>query len=102
MSRKHHGVDAVRNEILAAIEELRSVAKSGEDTRRYDVAEWLYPQFTGVSERRVLRAAAANGLSLYRGGMGSFQDVGYADMDHAVNRLHRALRRGRSWFLHNW
>ena len=46
-----------------------------------------------------LRAVARS--DLYRGGMGSFSDVGTEASSRAVNQLRAALRRGRSWFLHN-
>jgi len=99
MSHKPRTVEAVRDEVVAATAELREVARSERDKQRDHVADWLDGQFIGVTDRRVLRAAAADALSsLYRGGMGSFQDVGTEASSRAVNRLYLALRRARSWF----
>lgn len=101
MSREKRTVEAVRDEILAAVAELRAVALSEQDQQRTHVADRLDAQFTGVSDRRALREAARGALTLYQGGSGSFRDVGSEASSHAVNRLHGALRRGRSWFLRN-
>ena len=92
-------VRATRDEIIAAIAELRAAALWGQDERRADVADWLDGLFVDVTDRRGLREASVQAGTLYRGGMGSFHDVGYAELDHAVARLYAALRRGRSWFL---
>jgi hypothetical protein len=101
MSSKPRTVEAVRTEIVSAIAEVRAAARLGRDEQRAHTAEWLDGLFVGVSDRRGLREASAQGLTLYRGGMGSFRDVGYATAGHAVDRLYAALRRGRSWFLRN-
>jgi hypothetical protein len=105
MSRKPRTVEAVRDEIISAVTEVRSVARSEQDNQRAQAANWLDEQFAGITNRREreLRGAASYALgSLYRGGMGSFQDVGTEASSRAVKRLYRALRRGRSWFLRNW
>ncbi|WP_164206972.1 hypothetical protein [[Micrococcus luteus] ATCC 49442] len=101
MSSKPRTVEAVRTEILSAIAEVRAAALLGRDEQRARTADWLDGLFAGVFDRRGLREASAQGLTLYRGGMGSFRDVGYAAAGHAVDRLHAALQRGRSWFLRN-
>jgi hypothetical protein len=95
MGFKRNTVEVVRDEILAAIEEVRTVARSEHDAQRKQAADWLGEQFTGVTDRGGLREAASNGLRLY-GGMGSFADVGTAESAQAVDRLGTALRRGRS------
>lgn len=100
MSSKRWAVEAVRDEILSAIEEVHAVAHSESDRQRSRAADWLHELFIGVADRRGLRATAAKALSLY-GGTGSFSDVGTAESTHAVDRLAKSLRRGRSWFLHN-
>ncbi len=99
MISRQRTVDAARDEILAAIDELRTVSMADRDEQRRHVAEQLHALFVGITEKRALREAARGALGLYRGGMGSFQDVGYPDMIHAVDRLRLALRRGRSRFL---
>ena len=100
MSRKPRTVEAVRDEIISAVAEVRSVARLEQDNQRAHAADWLDEQFAGIANRRALRAAAADALgSLYRGGMGSFQDVGTEASSRAVKRLYRAVRRGRSLFL---
>lgn len=101
MSRKQRTVEAVRDEILAATAELRAVARLEQDKQRNQVADWLDEQFICITDRRVLREAASSALEslYYRGGMGSFHDVGTEASSRAVNRLYLAIRRGRSWFL---
>ncbi|WP_434995106.1 hypothetical protein [Arthrobacter sp. Ld5] len=94
-------VEAVRDEIIAAIAEVRAAALLGQDEQRAHTADRLDGLFANVTDRRGLREASARALSFYRGGAGSFRDVGYAAAGHAVDRLHAALRRGRSWFLRN-
>ncbi|MHA7191094.1 hypothetical protein ACX80N_12470 [Arthrobacter sp. MDT2-16] len=101
MTNQQRTVQAARDEIIAATAELRAAALLGQDEQRAHTADWLEGLFAGVTNRRGLREASAQGLTLYRGGMGSFHDVGYAELDHAVRRLSTALRRGRSWFLRN-
>ena len=88
-------VDAVRAEILGAVDELRTVAALGHDDARVSVAVQLADLFAGLVTALEVRAASRDALALWRGGMGSFQDVGNADAEHAVERLRRALRRGR-------
>lgn len=103
LSRKPRTVEAVRDEIISAVTEVRSVARSEQDNQRAQAANWLDEQFAGITNRRELRGADSYALgSLYRGGMGSFQDVGTEASSRAVKRLYRALRRGRSWLLRNW
>lgn len=95
MNSKSSTVDVVRNDILAAIAEVRTVARSEHDVRRNSTADWLDEQFIDVTDAHALRAAAANALTLYAG-MGSFADVGTAASAHAVEKLSGALRYGRT------
>jgi hypothetical protein len=101
MGRTPRTVQATRDEIIASIAEVRAAALWGLDEQRADAADWLDGLFVNVTNRRGLREASAQALTLYRGGMGSFQDVAYDAPTRAVNRLYAALRRGRSWFLRN-
>lgn len=98
MTSERWSVEDVRNEILAAVAEVRSVARDEDDEHRQHTANWLEEQFGGVTEPRELREASARALGLY-GGMGSFSDVGTEKSHQAVRRLADALHRGRSWFL---
>ncbi|PPG91868.1 hypothetical protein C5C39_05890 [Rathayibacter sp. AY1F3] len=91
-------IPAVLAEITAAVAEVRDVARSQQDGARARVADRLDEMFAGATTRREVRAAAADALGLW-GGAGSFSDVGSAEADHAVTRLYRALRAGRSWLL---
>jgi hypothetical protein len=95
MGSKRRTVEAVKAEILAAIEQVRTVARAEQDEQRKHAADWLGEQFTDVADRSGLREAASNGLRLY-GGMGSFADVGTAESAQAVDSLGAALRCGRS------
>jgi hypothetical protein len=97
MSSQPTTVEAVRDEIISAIVDVRTVARSERDEQRNKTADWLDEQFIDVTDGRGLREAAANALTLY-GGAGSFSDVGTAESHHAVTQLAVALRRGRSWF----
>lgn len=103
MMLKQRTVEAVRDGIVAATEELRAVARLEQDKQRDHVAGWLSGQFLGITDRRVLREAASSALDglYYRGGMGSFHDVGTEASSLAVRRLYRALRRARSWLLYS-
>jgi hypothetical protein len=98
MSTSRRDFDALKGEIVSAIAEVRAVAESEGDEARHDASDWLQQLFVEVEDRRGLREASARGLALYRGGMGSFQDVGSAASSGAVDRLRSALRRGRSWW----
>jgi len=102
MILKQRTVEAVRDEIVAATEELRAVARLEQDKQRGHVADWLDEQFIGITNRRVMREAASNALDglYYRGGMDAFHDVGTEASSQVVNRLYRSLRRARSWLLH--
>ncbi|MHA7209558.1 DUF6966 domain-containing protein [Arthrobacter sp. MDT1-65] len=99
MTNDQRTVEAARDEIIAATAELRAAAALGQDEQRAHVADWLDGLFANVTDRRGLREASAQGLTLYRGGMGSFHDVGYEAAGNVVDRLRVALRRGRSWSL---
>ncbi|PPG34101.1 hypothetical protein C5C41_14250 [Rathayibacter sp. AY1E9] len=92
-------IPAVLAEITAAVAEVRDVARSEQDGARARVADRLDELFAGATTRRDVRAAAADALGLW-GGAGSFSNVGSAEADHAIRRLYRALRAGRSWLLH--
>lgn len=78
-------------ELHAAVEELAAAAAEMQDEPRAYTARWLARNLAQVDDRDELRACAREALGLYRGGMGSFQDVGDAVTDHAVTRLRRAL-----------
>lgn len=85
-------------EIQDASERLRSVSRACGDSQRAEIAARLSDEFAGLVERREIRAVARNWLGIYRGGMGSFSDVGSQDMSDAVEGLRRALRRAsRPW-----
>lgn len=100
MTSERWTVGFIRDEILSAIAEVRAVALSETDDQRSHAADWLEEQFLGVTDSRGLRGAAAKAFTLYSG-MGSFSDVGTAQSAHAIDRLAKSLRRGRSWFLRN-
>lgn len=80
-------------EIRGALDQLSRTARTEQDASRCAVARNLAATFSGVMDRAALREAARESLPLFRGGMGSFQDVGTAPMADAVQRLHRALSR---------
>ena len=92
--RQQHSVEAIRDEIIAAAAELRAVARAEPDKQRIEVADWLDEQFIDIADPGVLLEATRNALTLYQGGIGSFQDVGTAASAHAVSRLRSALVRG--------
>jgi hypothetical protein len=94
MSRKQHNVEAIRDEVIAAVAELRAVACAEQDKHRIEVADWLDEQFMDLADPRALLEATRNALTLYQGGMGSFQDVGTGASSQAVSRLRTALVRG--------
>lgn len=80
-------------EIRGALDQLSRTARTEQDASRGAVARNLAVMFSSVTDRAALRDAARESLTLFRGGMGSFQDVGTAPMADAVERLHRALSR---------
>ncbi|AIY02783.1 hypothetical protein ART_3184 [Arthrobacter sp. PAMC 25486] len=92
--------EAVREEIVAAIAEVRAVAKSEHDVQRNHAAEWFSELFIDVTDRCGLREAAATALTLY-GGWGSFSDVGTSASAQAVDRPTVALKHGRTRLLPN-
>lgn len=92
--RQQHSVEAIRDEIIAAAAELRAVARAEQDKQRIEAVDWLDEQFTDIADPGVLLEATRDALTLYQGGMGSFQDVGTAASAHAVSRLRSALVRG--------
>lgn len=98
MIGKRRNLEAVRDEILSAIAEVRTVARSEHDEQRNHAADWLDELFIDVTDKRGLREAAATALTLY-GGWGSFSDVGTSESAHAVDRLAIALKHGRTWLL---
>ncbi|MGV0108922.1 hypothetical protein [Arthrobacter sp. CP30] len=74
-------------------------------TDGWDAGSWPYVFFATATHRDETGTLYRYGTYIEgdtytRGGMGSFQDVGYEAAGYAVNRLRIALRRGRSWFLH--
>ncbi len=94
MNSRRSTVDAVRNDILDAIAEVRTVARSEHDEQRSSTADWVDEQFIDMPDAHALRAAAANALTP-DDGMGSFADVGTAASAHAVDKLADALRHAR-------
>lgn len=94
MSRTQHNMEAIRGEIIAAIAELRDVACAEQDKHRIDVAVWLDEQFSDPTGPSALLEATRNALTLYQGGMGSFQDAGTGASSQAISRLRTALVRG--------
>ena len=91
--RDHHSMahtEPLLFEISGAVEQLSRTARTEQDASRGAVACSLAAKFSGVTDRTALRVAARESLALFRGGLGSFQDVG----TDAVQRLHRALSRG--------
>lgn len=92
-------VDQSLRETRLAIAKLRAAAAEDNDPQRAIVAQSLDELFGKVSTRVELRAAAKRARRLYRGSMGSFQDVGTQVMSDAVDELWRALSRSRSWLL---
>jgi hypothetical protein len=80
-------------EIRGALDQLSRTARTERDSSRSRVARNLAATYSGITDRAALREAARESLALFRGGMGSFQDVGTAPMSAAVERLHRALSR---------
>jgi len=98
MSSRGLSVEAVRDDIIAAVAEVRAVAKAEHDERRNHTADWLDGLFGCPLNGEDLREAAAEALTLYAGA-GSFADVGTAESARAVDKLAGALERGRSWFL---
>ncbi|MUN05610.1 hypothetical protein [Agromyces luteolus] len=77
---------------MSAIAQIRSAATIEGDEARSRSAE-IAVRFDGITTQAELRDAARESLRLYRGGMGSFQDVGSSTMAEAVARLVRSLRR---------
>lgn len=98
MSSEQGTIESVRDDIIAAIAEVRSVARAEHDEPRSRTADWLDALFAGVTDAHGLREAAAEALTLC-GGNGSFSDVGTAESYQAVTNLGVALRLGRSWVL---
>jgi hypothetical protein len=98
--RNHATVSSALNEIISAIAEVRRVAQAEHDEPRSFTADYLDREFAQVNDRRSLRAAASNALTLY-GGWGSFSDVGTEESARAVGNLQKALHRARSLFVRN-
>ena len=86
MGKKPRTVEAVRDEIVSAIAEVRAVARAEHDESRQMTADYLDAQFADITKVRALRAAAADAQALY-GGAGSFSDVGSAESARAVDGL---------------
>lgn len=79
-------------EIRRAIEQLHSAAVHDEDVQRRRSAEQLERRFTDIVNPDDLRAAARDGLRMYSGGMGAFQDAGTPAVASAIARLSEGLR----------
>jgi hypothetical protein len=83
MTRNRVMVNVVGKDILAAIAEVRTVARSEHDELRNSTADWLDEQFVDVTDAHDLRLAAADALTLYAG-MVSLAEVGTAASAHTV------------------
>lgn len=92
-------IDRALEDLDRALAGLRAAAAADGDDHRARVADWVEGLFAGTRHRAEIRTAAARALTLWRGGMGSFQDVGTAVMSEAVGQLREALQRCRSVFL---
>lgn len=88
-------VDQSLQLLAAAVAQLRDAAEQDRDERRARVADRVEQRLAGVDGPRELRAAVADVMRIYQGGMGSFQDVGTSVMQRAVSDLSWALRRAR-------
>ncbi|HJX77906.1 DUF6966 domain-containing protein [Glutamicibacter sp.] len=86
-------------ELHAAIAKLHRAAAHDHDSRRDHVASWLDDLFVDIKTREQLSEASGEALGLYRGGMGSFHDVGTAVMAEAVDGLNRALHAAHGKLL---
>lgn len=95
MNNERQSLEPVRDDIIAAIADLRAVARIEHDERRNHVADWLDGLFADVMDANGLRKAAAEALTLY-GGAGSFADVGSTESARVVDKLAGTLERGRS------
>lgn len=79
--------------IRDAIDGLGVAARQDDDEPRARTAHWLTSLFDGVKSQEDLAAAVTEANRVFRGGMGSFTDVGTEVMHQAVERLRTALRR---------
>lgn len=89
------------DEIREAIATLHRAVAHDRDSQRSHTADWLDSLFADIDTPAQLREAANEALKLYRGGMGSFQDVGTAVIAQAVDGLHTALGAARPGQLRN-
>jgi hypothetical protein len=96
MGKKQDTIESVQAEIIAAIAQVRAVARAEQDEQRSHAADWLDELFINIMGEHRLREAAAEALTLY-GGMASFSDAGTAESSFAVEQLGIVLRRARTW-----
>jgi hypothetical protein len=94
--RQSFEFEAIRDDTIAAVADLRAVARIEHDERRNHTADWLDGLFADVIDASGLREAAAEALTLF-GGAGSFADVGSAESARVVDKLAGTLEPGRSW-----
>lgn len=80
------------HDVRRAVEQLRDAGAMESDARRASTAVWLEGLFADVASAEELEQSARQGLTLFSGGMGSFQDVGSATMAGAVDELASVLR----------
>jgi NAD(P)H-hydrate repair Nnr-like enzyme with NAD(P)H-hydrate dehydratase domain len=71
MSSERHTLQSVQDDIIAAISDLRAVARAENDERRNHTADWLDGLFGCALGADDLREAAAKALTLH-GGAGSY------------------------------
>lgn len=79
-------------DVRRAVDQLHDACAIEGDARRASTALWLEGLFAEVTNADELQQSARQALTLYAGGMGSFQDVGSATMAAAVDALPSVLR----------
>lgn len=92
--QKHSGMSKWQlqlKNVRRAVQQLGEACSLENDERRAVTAVWLEELFAEVTSAEELAGNARQALALYKGGMGSFQDVGSARMASAVHALAREL-----------
>ena len=86
-------------EIRAAIEQLAEVSAAQHDNARLSVSSHLRGNFAVIADAKGLRTIARDcKSSLFRGGMGSFQDVSNQEMADVVSHLYATLTKASRAF----
>lgn len=94
MGHNYRDVDDARQQIAGAIAGVRAVAQAERDQQRMQAADRLDSLFVGTADWPAPGEATREALALFRGGAGSFQDVGTEAASRAVDALRVALERG--------